>query len=235
MSDKNSIGARTLWKDMKEPMSLEDYAAQRMQEQAGQPADLSALGEFPWETVYANYEPDRLQDRYHAMTRVAGSGDIEVAKADFGKTAPPDAKDEILSFYVEGPDGQLTLAQPPGTPSVRYDRHLRPIAEIVKAPPPPGTRFGVHNHRPGHTRGFIDENIANGGYGDSSALALSNPIPMLTVARPIEGSFKGQDVIGVHEMVGGRLQFRVPRGAMTDRERDEIQRNLDRAQRKFYK
>ena len=38
MSDKNPIAPRMSWKDMKEPMSLEDYAAQRMQEQADQPA-----------------------------------------------------------------------------------------------------------------------------------------------------------------------------------------------------
>lgn len=36
MSDEKSIAPRS-WKDMKEPMSLEDYAAQRMREQADQP------------------------------------------------------------------------------------------------------------------------------------------------------------------------------------------------------
>lgn len=234
MSDEKTIAPRS-WKDMKEPMPLEDYAAQRMREQAEQPADLSPLGEFPWETVYASFEPAQLQDRFHTTTRVASPGDIDAVRADFGKTAPPHARTEILSFYVEGPDGKLGLVQPPGQPSVRYDRYLRPTAETVKAPPPPGTRFGVHNHRPGHTRGFIDENHANSGYGDASALALPQPFPMFTVARPTEGAFKGEDTIGVHEMVNGRLQFRAPLGAMTDRERDEIQRNLDRAQRNFYK
>jgi hypothetical protein len=224
------------WKTMK-PTSLEDYAAQRMQDLADTPVDIdrAALAEPPWETVYASYQPDRLQDRFRTTTRTISHGDVETARRDFHKTAPPGAEHEILSFYVDEPDGKLRLVQPPGKPSVRYDRRLRATAETVEAPPPPGARFGVHNHRPGHTRGFIDENITNGGYGDSSALALSNPIPMLTVARPTEGPFRGEDVIGVHEMVNGQLIFRVPRGAMTDQERAEIQRNLDRAQRKFYK
>lgn len=235
MRNERTVAPPRLWKDMTEPMSLEDYTAQRVKEYIETPANLAALAEPPWEIVYANYQPDRLQDRYRTTTRVIGHGDVEAARRDFHKTAPPDAEHEILSFYVEGPDGQLKLVQPPGTTSVRHDRHLRPVAETVKAPPPPGARFGVHNHRPGHTRGFVDENMANGGYGDSSALAHSNPIPMLTVARPTEGPFRGEDVIGVHEMVNGQLIFRVPRGAMTDRERAAIQRNLDRAQRKFYK
>src|SRR5689334_22083923 len=74
MSDEKSIAPRS-WKDMKEPMPLEDYAAQRMREQAEQPADLSPLGEFPWETVYASFEPAQLHDRFHTTTRVASPGD----------------------------------------------------------------------------------------------------------------------------------------------------------------
>lgn len=42
-------------------------------------------------------------------------------------------------------------------------------------------------------------------------------------------------MIGVHEMVNGRLQFRAPMGALSDPDRKRIQDNLDRAQEKFYK
>jgi hypothetical protein len=58
---------------------------------------------------------------------------------------------------------------------------------------------------------------------------------MATVAQPSEGIYKGQNVIGVHEMVNGRLQFRAPMGALSDPDRKRIQDNLDRAQEKFYK
>jgi hypothetical protein len=59
---------------------------------------------------------------------------------------------------------------------------------------------------------------------------------MATVVRPRSGPLKGQDVIGVHEMVNGQLIFRVPYGAIVDdEERKLIQQNLNRAQRNFYR
>lgn len=233
MSDKKPTAPRT-WKDMEEPMSLEDYAAQRMQQQAQQPMDLSSLGEFPWETIYAEFEPERLQDRYRGATYRYTPEALAALEANRTKAAPPGARDEITSFLVPGPDG-LTLVQPRGVPFVTRDRHGNIESRNTRTPRPPGARFAAHNH-PSDTFGFADHGRSTTGYGDSESLSSPDPYPMATIARPKSGDFKGQDVIGVHEMVNGQLIFRVPYGAIIDdEERRLIQQNLNRAQRKFYK
>jgi hypothetical protein len=233
MSDKSLIAPRT-WKEMKEPMSLEDYAAQRMQAQADTPADLSALGEFPMDTFYAQFDPDRLQDRFRGANHRYTPQALAALEANRAKVAPPGARDEIVSFLVPGPDG-LALVQPPGKAFVTRDRHGNIRSRNSETPRPPGARFGAHNH-PSDTFGFADHTLSADGYGDSMSLSSPDPYPMTTVARPRSGPLKGQDAIGVHEMVNGQLIFRVPYGAITDDdERALIQQNLNRAQRNFYR
>lgn len=58
---------------------------------------------------------------------------------------------------------------------------------------------------------------------------------MATVAQPSESIYKGQNVIGVHEMVNGRLQFRTPLGALSDDDRKRIQANLPGGQIQWWR
>jgi hypothetical protein len=237
MSDKNPIAPRISWKDMQEPMPLEDYAAQRMQEQADQPADLSALGEFPWETIYAAFDPDRLQDdRYKGKNYVYTADDINRINENMPKIAVGrGARKESLHFFVRNPDGSLELRDPVnGTTSRTTGRHGETLSDKASGGPPPGTALGVHGHIPG-TAGFADFVDHKTPYGDSGALSHAEPFPMATVAQPMSGPYRGQNMVGVHEMVNGRLQFRAPLGAMSDDDRRRLQHNLDRSQEKFYK
>ena len=234
MSDKNPIAPCT-WKDMKEPMSLEDYAAQRIKEQVEAPANLAALGEFPMDTFYAEFDPDQLQDRYRGTTYRYTPEAMATLEANRAKVAPPGARHEIVSFLVPGEDGQLALSQPPGRSFVTRDHRGNILSRNSTTPRPPGARFGAHNH-PEDSRGFADHTPSGKGYGDTMSLSSPDPYPMATIARPKTGDWKGQDVIGVHEMVNGQLIFRVPYGAIADDdERRLIQQNLNRAQRKFYR
>ena len=205
MSDKNPIAPRVSWKDMQEPMPLEDYAAQRMQEQADQPADLSALGEFPWETIYAAFDPDRLQDDRYKGKNYVYTADINRINESMPKIAVRrGARKESLHFFVRNPDGCLELRD-------------------------------TVNGTTSRTAGFADFLDQETPYGDSGALSRAEPFPMATVAQPMSGPYRGQNMVGVHEMANGCLQFRAPLGAMSDDDRRRLQHNLDRSQEKFYK
>lgn len=235
MSDEKTIAPRS-WKDMKEPMSLEDYAAQRMREQAEQPADLSPLGEFPWETVYAEFDPSREQDeRYRNRSYVYGAPDIARINGHMDEIAvKPGARYETLFFFAPDAGGNLTLQPPANLKTFQTrDRFGRVIADQAQGDVPAGAVLGVHGHIPGQN--LFADNLQKSPYGDTETLSLSRPFPMATVARPREGIYKDQNVIGVHEMVNGRLQFRAPLGALSDDDRKRIQANLDRSQQKFYK
>lgn len=237
MSEEKNTAPRIAWRDMKEPMPLEDYAAQRMQDQADTPADLSALGEFPWETVYAAFDPDRLQDeRYKNKSYVYTPDDIDRINENMPKIAVRrGARKESLYFFVRNPDGSLELRDPVESSTSRtMDHSGMTLSDKASGSPPPGTALGVHGHIPG-TAGFADFIDRKTPYGDSGTLSRAEPFPMATVAQPMSGPYRGQNMIGIHEMVNGRLQFRTPLGALSDDDRRRLQRNLDRSQEKFYK
>jgi hypothetical protein len=236
MSDKNPIAPRT-WKDMKEPMPLEEYAAQRIAEQVDQPADLSPLGEFPWETVYAAFDPQRPQDaRYQNKSYVYTPGDINRINENMPKIAVRrGAQRESLFFFVRRPDGSLELREPAESSTSRtMDHRGMTLSDKASGGVPQGTALGVHGHIPGAS-GFADFIDHKTPYGDSQALSFETPFPMATVAQPMRGPYRGQNMVGVHEMVNGRLQFRAPLGSLSDDDRKRIQDNLDKAQETFYK
>lgn len=235
MSDKSPIAPRT-WKDMKEPMPLEEYATQRMQEQTEQPADLSPLGEFPWETIYAAFDPQRPQDaRYQNKSYVYTPDDINRINENMPKIAVRrGGQDETLFFFVPDADGNLSMRPAANLKTFQTrDRFGRTTSDRARGDVPAGATLGVHGHIPG--KNLFADNLEVSAYGDTETLSLARPFPMATVAQPREGIYQGQNVVGVHEMVNGRLQFRVPMGALSDDDRKRIQANLDRSQQKFYK
>lgn len=235
MSDQNPIAPRS-WKDMKEPMALEDYAARRIKEQVETPANLAALGEFPWEMIYADFDPGREQDeRYKNKNYVYGAPDIARINDHMDKIAvKPGARYETLFFFAPDAGGNPTLQPAANLKTFQTrDRFGRVIADQAQGDVPVGAVLGVHGHIPGQN--LFADNLHKSPYGDTETLSLARPFPMATVAQPKEGIYKGQNVIGVHEMVNGRLQFRAPMGALSDEDRKRIQANLDRSQQKFYK
>ncbi len=80
---------------------------------------------------------------------------------------------------------------------------------------------GVHGHLSGSV---VDKPAENKGYGDTQSLKFGKP--MFTV----EGNR-----IGVHDAPGGHLRFVMTKGAMTEREAQQMQKNLDRQQLIFLK
>lgn len=235
MRDEEAIAPPILWKDMEKPMTLEEYTAQRIKAYIETPANLAALAEPPMEIFYAQFDPGRLQDRFRGANHRYTPQAWAAVENNMAKVAPPGARKEIVSFLVPDESGQMTLAQPPSESFVTRDRRGNIVSYKAKTTRPPGARFGIHNH-PTDSLGFADHTPSGDGYGDSMSLSSPDPYPMATVARPRSGPLKGQDVIGVHEMVNGQLIFRVPYGAIIDdEERALIQQNLNRAQRNFYR
>jgi hypothetical protein len=86
----------------------------------------------------------------------------------------------------------------------------------------PGDVAVIHGHIPGQSQGMQDDTQRGRSLGDSQPLTrgLTN------------GTVMGNR-LGVHEAVGGVLQFRMIDGKMTSQERRDIQRNLNDEQRIF--
>ena len=222
------------WKDMKEPMSLEEYAESQVQDNFDQPMDLSALAEPPWETIYANFDPNRpLRDDIRGRTSVYTQPAINALRAGAGEI--PVKSYETGGFLVPRADGGYGMMPPvESRPFERVGRHGITESDHVELTPPPGREFGAHRHIPGRG-GFADQINRVTPYGDSGSLAGPNPYPMATIVRRTQGPDRGQDLFGVHEIFNGQLRFRAPYGTLTDQDRDAIQKNRDEAQSKLYK
>jgi hypothetical protein len=95
----------------------------------------------------------------------------------------------------------------------------------AKDPYPSDTVAIAHGHIDGgghSSNGMVDDPASNGGLGDGSGLKAG--VPVATVSH-------GQ--VGWHEMKDGRLQFSAPVGAMTPKQMDQMQRNLNVEQTHF--
>jgi hypothetical protein len=82
----------------------------------------------------------------------------------------------------------------------------------------------IHGHIQGDGSSLVDVPFPPHGLGDAAPLTRG-----LTNGTVLDGR------IGVHEIVDGRLQFRMIKGTMTERERKSIQQNLNIEQRGFQK
>jgi len=156
------------------------------------------------------FTPDGLGAVYQ------NQGNVQVARND---------PHEKLGFLVPNANVGLDYA-PPINPSTSSTR----TSDNATAGAPPGTVFGMHGHIPGRDDGLVDAPNRFDPYGDAQSLSLPSPFPMATIAQRPDGNY----VVGVHEIVNGRLQFRAPIGALTDAQRQAIQSNLDVEQKKFY-
>jgi len=83
---------------------------------------------------------------------------------------------------------------------------------------------GHNNIGPSALRGMVDSPRDNNGYGDTSPLALKNPIPNATV-------FRGD--VGWHQIRNGQLEFAFRAGAMSDHQQNDMQNNLNTEQSLF--
>ena len=89
--------------------------------------------------------------------------------------------------------------------------------DTASAVVPPGAVAVLHGHIDGQSDGVI-------GPGDAGPLKVGLPNGVVSEGR-----------VGVTEIVGGRLQFRMLEGRMTAREVREQQKNLDKQQDLFHK
>ncbi|MBN8480990.1 MAG: hypothetical protein J0L88_05290 [Xanthomonadales bacterium] len=87
----------------------------------------------------------------------------------------------------------------------------------------------VHGHVEkgyGKSDGMVDTPSANGGYGDTQSLSLTNPVPTATIFK---------DQVGWHEISNGQLQFSYKEGALSEKQSGQMQKNLDAQQDLFHK
>ena len=87
----------------------------------------------------------------------------------------------------------------------------------------------IHWHLDGRSNGYLDDpdNPADpraSGYGDAGYLQNR---------KPIATAYEGE--VGWHGLENGRLVFDYPSGTMSQRQIDEMQRNVNREQRMFYR
>lgn len=78
----------------------------------------------------------------------------------------------------------------------------------------------MHGHIEGRSDGLVDDGR---GLGDT---------------QPLKGGLTNHTIhgtrTGVHEIVEGRLQFRMTEGRMSSSEQRQLQENLNRQQEEFY-
>ena len=121
---------------------------------------------------------------------------------------------EKLGFVVKDASGNESVSVAGGAKTSSTSRVDKASAGI-----PSGATAVIHGHIDGVSDGLIDDTR---GLGD--AQSLTKGLPNITVS---EGR------AGARELVGGRLQFRMIDGKMTSRERKQLQRNINRQQKKF--
>ncbi len=84
----------------------------------------------------------------------------------------------------------------------------------------------THGHIDGVSEGMIDSPQLEHPYGDTSTLALNEPISLGT-------EYGGQ--VGWHIIVNGQLAYVYPQGALSSGQANQIQGNLNQEQNLFYK
>ena len=123
---------------------------------------------------------------------------------------------EKLGFIRPDSNGQPGVVPAAGT-STRSTS----TTDEASAGVPSDAAAVIHGHIDNRSEGVVD---AKRGAGDTQSLTLKHPIPNYTVS---------QGRVGVHEVVGGRAQFRMVDGQLSPSEQKQIQQNLDREQQEF--
>jgi RHS repeat-associated protein len=142
---------------------------------------------------------------------------------------PTDRFVETFGYTTGTEEGQVQVNALEGETGTRMERdpqtrQLVPVADTGSITLPSDASAGIHRHIDGVTRGMDTTPSANGGYGDSQSLSLSEPRPMYVI---------NDNRVGVRELVGGRLQFRMVEGTMSLEERRAVQQDLNREQGMF--
>lgn len=137
----------------------------------------------------------------------------------------PRSKDEKIAFFVPDGNGGYALAAPPGKTKARSGRN----SDTASAPVRQDADGAIHWHLDGRSNGYLDDpdNPADpraSGYGDAGYLQNR---------KPIATAYEGE--VGWHGLENGRLVFDYPSGTMSQRQIDEMQRNVNREQRMFYR
>lgn len=127
------------------------------------------------------------------------------------------ATSEKIGFLNSDKNGTITYRNP--TDAKTGSTSTQDNARATKQP---GDVAVIHGHIPGQSQGMQDDPQRGRSLGDSQPLTkgLTN------------GTVLGNR-LGVHEAVGGVLQFRMIDGTMTSQERRDMQRNLNDEQRIF--
>lgn len=187
-------------------------------------ADLRLPRDWDYETIQAVFEPAKSK----GATAVASPEDLEAVYQNQNMVAVPwYGGAEKMGFLMPGGNGGYSFQQAGNLHTYGTKTSHNATGDV-----PAGAKIGMHGHVPDKGDGFVDDLSSTSGLGDSQTLNLHTPIPMATVTK----NGKNEPyLIGVHEIVNGRLQFRAPVGSMTPKQRSQIQRNLDEEQKKFYK
>jgi hypothetical protein len=168
------------------------------------------------------------QERSNGVT-ATGTAGTDNAVAANSEVIPRDSSNETFGYTLGTEEGKVQVRAAEGTsqPTIVRDPQTRqwvPVADRGSFELPSNASTGIHRHIEGVTRGMDTEPGLNGGWGDSQLLGGSNPRPMYV----IHGTR-----VGVRELVNGRLQFRMVRGAMDSMERNLVLGDLNREQLKF--
>ncbi len=150
------------------------------------------------------------------------------------QTVAPDAWEDLVAeadkslLNVSSGDKEkmgFIVVDETGAPKVVVDKEAKAkstlTADTESAVPPPGAIAVIHGHITNRSDGMIDDVK---GPGDAQSLTLRKPMPNYTVS---EGR------VGVHEVVHGRLQFRMLEGTLSKHEIESLKTNLNREQQLF--
>ena len=140
----------------------------------------------------------------------------QAAIAGKGQVAVTSGTQEKLGFIrPDGSGGQSVV------PASDAQTSSTSTADKASATVPSDATAVIHGHIDSRSAGMVDE---KSGKGDAQSLTLHHAMPNYTVS-------KGR--VGVHELVGGRVQYRMVQGQMSPEETQGIQDNLNREQQYF--
>ncbi|MGH6889821.1 MAG: RHS repeat-associated core domain-containing protein [Rhizomicrobium sp.] len=193
--------------------------------------------------TYVGNDPTNMTDPLGLATTCSGSGDNQVctttadtfkagssnsktvqassttdkaAISGKGLVAVPSGNQEKLGFIQSDSKGNQSVV-----PAGDTKTSSTATTDTASATVPGNAIAAIHGHIDSKSQGMVD---AKKGPGDAQSLTLKHAMPNYTVSK---------DRVGVHELVSGRLQFRMVQGQMSSEETQAIQGNLDREQQLF--
>jgi hypothetical protein len=185
---------------------------------AFRPTLQQTIDNSPGKRLYMTLQADWDPSRSNGVTGTTTNEMLDAGEA-YKNSYEVGAGHEQMASWGDYGDGSLFLE----TPESKVKTGSSAGADFASAVFPKDSVAGVHWHRDRGSDGFVDD-PRESPYGDTA---------LLKYGRPMATVYQGE--VGWHVIENGRLKFIYPAGTMTQSQVDQMQRNLNAEQKKFYR